>query len=121
MSGWKGLGVQRHLYEAEPVAVWRLSGLLTNSKESYALLEELRALLRAEPRSVILNLKELDHITSAGVGIVAAAYTSAVNADRRLVLAALPPQVETVLNLVKLLSVIPHFATEDEALAHLRS
>jgi anti-anti-sigma factor len=120
MSGWKNLEVHLHVFEVEPVLAWHLSGLLTNTKESYAFLEELRARLRTDPRAVILNLEKLEHITSAGVGIVAAAYTSAANAGVKLVIAAPPRQVEIVLNLVKLLSVIPNFASEEEALTYLR-
>lgn len=120
MGGWKDFEAQVHVYEPEPVIVWRLSGVLTNSGESYAFLEDLRTRLRREPCSAILNLEKLDHITSAGVGIIAAAFTSACRAESRLVLCALPKQVEIVLNLVKLSSVVTSFRTEEEALAGLR-
>ena len=96
MSEWKDFEALVHSYESEPVIAWRLSGLLTNSKESYAFLEDLRTRLRREPHSVILNLEKLDHITSAGIGIIAAAFTSASSAKSRLVICALPKQVETV-------------------------
>ena len=119
MGGWKGFEAGLHVDEAEPVLAWRLSGVLTSSKESYDFLETLRARLRSEPRPVILNLDKVEHITSAGVGIVAAAYTSATNAGVRLVLASLPVQVKTILNLVNLLAVIEHFGTEKEALDRL--
>jgi anti-anti-sigma factor len=120
VDGWKEFEAKAHAYESEPVIVWRLSGLLTNSKESYAFLEDLRSQLRPEPRSVILNVEKVDHITSAGVGIIAAAFTSATKAGAKLVLCALPKQVETVLSVVHLLSVVKPFATEEEALVGLR-
>jgi anti-anti-sigma factor len=120
MGEWKDFGAQTHAYEGESVIAWRLSGVLTNSKESYAFLEDLRTRLRQEPCSVILNLEKLDHLTSAGVGIIAAAFTSAAHAKSRLVICAMPRQVEAVLNLVKLLSVVNSFATEEEARADLR-
>lgn len=119
MGGWKGFEARLHFYEVEPVLAWRLSGVLTSSKESYDFLETLRARLRSEPRPVILDLEKVEHITSAGVGIVAAAYTSATNAGVKLVLTALPAQVETVLNLVNFFAVIEHFGTEKEALDRL--
>jgi stage II sporulation protein AA (anti-sigma F factor antagonist) len=121
MAGWNDFAVHMHPYEDEPVIAFRMSGALTNSKESYEFLDELRALLRREPRSVILNLGKVEHITSAGVGIVAAAFTSAVNAQSKLVICDLPKQVETVLNLVNLTSVVPHYGTEEQALAGLRA
>jgi anti-anti-sigma factor len=121
MDGWKGFEARLHVHEGEPVLVWRLSGVLTSSKGSYDFLETLRARLQSEPRSVILDLEKVEHITSAGVGIVAAAYTSATNAGVKLVLTALPAQVETVLNLVNFLAVIEHFGTENEALDRLHA
>jgi anti-anti-sigma factor len=120
MSGWKGFEARLHFYEAEPVLAWRLAGVLASSKEAYDFLEMLRARLRSDPRPVVLDLEKVEHITSAGVGIVAAAYTSATNAGVTLVLVALPAQVEAVLNVVNFLSVIEHFRTEGEALARLR-
>ncbi len=120
MGGWKPFEARLHFYEDAPVLAWRLSGVLTGSKESYEFLEALRARLRSEPRPVILDLERVEHITSAGVGIVAAAYTSAKNTGVALVLTGLPAQVETVLKLVNFLTVIRHFGSEKEALEHLR-
>ena len=85
-------------------------------KEGYAFLDDLRAQLRERPGAVIINLSRVEHVTSAGVGVLAAAYTSAVNAGARLILAAIPKQAEAVLGILRLLSVIEHDATEDGAL-----
>lgn len=120
MDGWKGFEARLHFFEDAPVLAWRLSGVLTSSKEAYEFLETLRARLRTDPRSVILDLGKVEHITSAGVGIVAAAFTSATNVGAKLVLTGLPAQVKTVLNLVNFLAVIEHFGTEKEALDRLR-
>jgi len=120
MGGWRAFEARLHFYEDEPVLAWRLSGVLTSSKESYEFLEALRARLRSEPRPVVLDLAQVEHITSAGVGIIAAAFTSAKNAGVKLVLTSLPAQVKTVLQLVNFLSVIEHFGSEQEALNRLR-
>jgi anti-anti-sigma factor len=120
MNQWKDFAAQVHSYESEPVIAWRLSGVLTNSKESYAFLDDLRAQLHPQARAVILNLERVEHVTSAGVGIIAAAFTSTAGAKERLVLCGLQQQVEKVLRLVNLLSVVKSFGTEDEALTGLR-
>ncbi len=119
MSHWKEFRAEHHGRSEPDVDVWRLSGALTNSKESYDFLEAVRAGMRERPRPVVLNLEKVDHATSAGIGIIAAAYTSAVNAGARLVLAALPKQVRTVLNILNLLSIIEHAESEEQAIERL--
>lgn len=58
-------------------------------------------------------------MTSAGVGILAAAYTSSVNAGVRLVLAAIPRQARAVLEVLNMLAVIEHDESEEAAIARL--
>jgi anti-anti-sigma factor len=119
MGHWKNLEIERH-DRAEPRAtVWRFTGALTGGKEGYAFLDELRAQIRERPGGVVINLSRVEHITSAGVGVLAAAYTSAVNAGARMMLASVPKQVEAVLSIVNLLSVIEHDPTEEGALSRL--
>jgi anti-anti-sigma factor len=109
--------LERDDAKAPGVLVYRLKGLLTNAPETYAFLEELRERLREESPRAVLNLAGVERITSGGVGIIAACFTSAVNAGGRLVLAAVPKSVETVLNIVCLLNVVEGHATEDAAIA----
>jgi len=116
MRGYSKFKVVRDEEQAPGVLVYRLSGLLTSSHETYEFLEDLRRRLREEAPRAVLNLEGLERITSGGVGIIAACYTSAVNAGGRLVLAAVPKPVETILNIVHLLNVIESFPTEREAL-----
>ena len=121
MSHWKEFRVERHDRSGPDVTTWRLAGTLTNTKESYEFLDALRDAVRDRPCAQLLNLEKVEHVTSAGVGIIAAAYTSATNAKAPFGLACLSPQVRTVLSLVNLLSLLTHEATEDLAIARLTS
>ena len=105
--------------KAPGILVCRLKGVLTSGAETYEFLDEVRRRLREETARAVLNLDGVERITSAGVGIIAACYTSAANAGGKLVLAAVPKPVETVLNIVALLRVVESHATEDEAIAAL--
>ena len=116
MSNWPQFTVELAEHKAPEAIIYRLSGVLTNSRESYEFLENLQHRMRAKPGLAVLNLERLERITSAGVGIIAACYTSSMNAHGRLVLVSIPKQVETVLNVVCLLKVIEHHRTEEEAL-----
>lgn len=95
--------------------VYRLSGVLGESSYSFEFSDTLRAALKEGPPLVILNLQDLEYITSAGVGVIASSYTSAKNAGRNLVLACVPTKVRRVLDICGLLDVVQAFETEDEA------
>jgi len=121
MRGYSHFKVERDDATAPGVLVYRLHGLLTNAHETYEFLEELRRRLREESPRAVLNLAGVERITSGGVGIIAASYTSAINAEGKLALAAVPRPVETILNIVCLLKVVPNCATEAEAIAAVRT
>jgi anti-anti-sigma factor len=121
MTHWKALQVERRDRSDPRISIWRLSGTLTSGKEGYAFLDDLRAQLRDRPGAILINLEGVEHVTSAGVGILAAAYTSAANAKTRLMLAAIPRQALTVLSILNLLSIIEHDETEEGGLARLSS
>ena len=97
--------------------VYRLRGVLGESTYSFDFLEELRRQVRAGPDRIVLDLSGLEYITSSGVGVVAAAYTSARRAEKRLCLAAVPPKVQRVLDICGVFDAVDHFDTEDEAAA----
>ncbi len=95
--------------------VYRLRGVLGESTYSYEFGEELRQRLKDGPQRVVLNLEQLEYITSAGVGIIAAAFTSARRTDKTLVLAGVPKHVRRVLDICGILDVLKAYDTEAEA------
>jgi anti-anti-sigma factor len=121
MRNYGKFTIERDNQAAPGVLVYRLKGLLTNAPESYEFLEEVRRRLREESPRAVLNLQGVERITSGGVGIIAACFTSAINAEGKLVLAAVPKPVELILNIVCLLQVVESFATEGEAIAAVRT
>jgi anti-anti-sigma factor len=101
---------------ATGVRVYRLSGVLTDSEESYAFLANAREETSADPRPLLLDLEGVEHVTSAGVGIIAAIYKSASNADQPIALAGLSRKNEIILEVVQLLRYIVVFDDERAAL-----
>ena len=71
-------------------------------------------------RKVLLNLKELTHVDSSGVGVIIATYISLKRQDGDLKLLCPCGRVLKVLTLFRLLDVIPSFEDESEALASFR-
>ena len=113
---WNKLEVECIEVGKPDVTVYRLSGGLTGSPESYQFLENLRNQTRKHPSPVVINLEQVEHVSSAGVGILAACYTSATNVDRRLCLAHVSNRVRMILDVVKISDVLCIFATEKEAI-----
>jgi anti-anti-sigma factor len=116
MTHWKKLEVKWVEHGEAPVTVYHLSGLLTNSPESYAFLDELLDRVRKGHNRVVINLEQVGHITSAGVGILAACYTSVTNAGGKVCLSRVPERGRAILNVVGLLALVGECPTEEEAI-----
>lgn len=114
---WKNLKVSVEQVETPPAVVYRLSGMLTDSTDAFQLLEQIRAEMEGSVPRIILDLAGVPHMTSAGVGILAAAYTSAQRTGKRLVLTAPVNRVESLMKVVGFWQLIEHHETLEAALA----
>ena len=99
--------------------IFRLAGKVTGTRECYEFLEDVRDAIRAGRTMVVLNLERVEKMSSPGIGILAACYTSAVRADSRLGLVAVPEPVAVLLQIVRLWDLLPRYASEQEALTAL--
>jgi anti-anti-sigma factor len=97
--------------------VYRLSGALGETQASYGFLEEIRRDVATLPPKIVLNLQRVERMTSPGVGVIAACYTSAHNAGKELLLAAVSKVHLRVLEVAGLTAVIPVRGSEAEAVA----
>ena len=116
MTSGSALQWQTTMDAATGIRIYRLNGALTDSEESYTFLASARDEMSADPRPLLLDLGGVGHVTSTGVGIVAALYKSASNANRAIALARLSRRNELILELVQLLRFIAAFADERTAL-----
>jgi len=98
------------------VRIYRLHGALGDSEESYSFLASARDQMSADPRPLLLDLGGVEHVTSTGVGIVAAVYKSAADAKREIALTRLSRRNEIILEVVQLLRFIAVFEDENAAL-----
>jgi anti-anti-sigma factor len=117
MTHWKAMEWQTDVDKGSGIRVYRLAGVLTDSRDSFTFIEQVRAELRSDPRPVLLDLREVGQLTSAGVGMVATIYASAQNAKAALALSGLNPGARRLLQIVRLLEFITTFKNEAEALA----
>lgn len=116
MRSWRHLKVQVEENETPPAIIYRVSGMLTDTSDAFALLDQIREGLEGETPLHIIDLGGVPHVTSAGIGILAAAYTSAQRTGRRVVVAAPADRVESMLKVVGLWSLMEHFDSVEAAL-----
>ncbi|MBI2683643.1 MAG: STAS domain-containing protein [Acidobacteriales bacterium] len=94
------------------IQVYRITGPIVLNN-----LFELQASLRANASPLlILDLAKVPHIDSAGIGLIVNCQVSAARTERRFALVALPARIRLMLDATKVSSVIPIFATEQQAL-----
>ncbi|HUU84046.1 MAG TPA: STAS domain-containing protein [Phycisphaerae bacterium] len=72
--------------------------------------------VRGEPRLLVLDLGDLEFICSLGLGGLVATYLYARQHQGRVVVAAPHPAVRELLELTRLTTLMPIFATAEEAL-----
>ena len=96
--------------------IYRLRGVLGESSYSYEFSDDMRKSVKDGPEKVILNLEHLEYITSAGVGVIAAGYTSAQRAEKQMLLCNVTPKVRRVLEICGILDVVKAYETEQDAL-----
>jgi anti-sigma B factor antagonist len=101
--------------------VLHLRGTLHGTEEGYAFQDEVRRRFTEGAKKVVVDLSGVDHIDSSGIGIFATIVASSRNTGARVALAALPPRIEQVMRLVRLLDVVECAPTVDEAIGRLDS
>src|SRR5882757_1245288 len=76
--------------------------------------EVVRALLKAEPPRLVLDLTDVPYIDSVGIGVIVLAYTSARRRGGDLKFLHVRGRNRRLLAITKLLTVFEAFDTEDE-------
>ena len=104
-----------------PVILWNLVGNFTDCPEAYEFLREFREQMGSGTEAVLVDLSQLDHMSSCGAGILAACLASASNAARRLVFSGLSRRSDSILTVVGLRKVMQIYPTQEAAVQALRT
>jgi anti-sigma B factor antagonist len=80
----------------------------------------LNAMRREEPtETLILDLRDVPYVDSAGLGLLVTAYVSRQKTGRKMVLTGLNPRVQKLLEITRVASLFLVFASPVEAIAAL--
>jgi anti-sigma B factor antagonist len=98
----------------EGVMVVDCCGRLVFGEESASLRDTVKKMLVDSPK-VVLNLREVNHIDSGGLGTLVSLYTTARNAGGSVKLASLSQRVGDLLQITKLLTIFEVFNDAESA------
>ena len=102
--------------EKEGITILDLKGRVVLGREDLSLRERLLSLLANGIRNVILNLKEVTHIDTAGVGTLVLCTERFRAAGGRIVLVNLSPAQVSIANILKLDSELDIYPDELDAI-----
>src|ERR1700677_2348039 len=101
--------------EVGDVTVVEMEGRIVLGEESNAFREQVKNLLAAGKKKIVLNLAQVGYIDSAGLGTLVATFHSARSKQSVLKLGNLGSKLKEVLQVTKLMTVIDTY--DSEALA----
>jgi anti-sigma B factor antagonist len=90
------------------VMVVDCSGRLIFGEESASLRDTVKKLVDQNPK-IVLNMPDVEHIDSGGLGTLVALYTTARNAGGALKLSSLPQRIGNLLQVTKLVTIFEVF------------
>ncbi len=102
--------------ETQNTTLVDLSGRLTIGESASYLRKTVEDLARRGHRRLVLNLREVGYVDSAGLGVLVGCFTKVKGFGGELKLLAVQPRVLELLELTELDRVLPMFAEEPEVI-----
>lgn len=103
--------------ESGNVAIVDLHGKITLGENTGILRDELRSLLAQGKKNIVLNMKDVSYVDSAGLGELVGAYTTAANQGGAVKLLHLQGKMKDLLQITKLETIFPTFDDEQQAVS----
>jgi anti-sigma B factor antagonist len=109
-----------HNREVKGISILDLGGRLTLGEESNALREEVKQLLDADKKNILLNVADVTYIDSTGIATLVQIHKSSQAKGGTLKLLSLSKKFQETLQLTRLLTVFETFNNETQALASFK-
>ncbi len=98
------------------VTVLDLSGQITFTQGDQLFKDKIHSLIHQGHRNILVNMANVTHIDSAGLGELVGAYTTVAKAGGSMKLVNLTRRLTDLLSITKLLTVFDTFDSEQDAL-----
>jgi anti-anti-sigma factor len=112
--------VQISTRRIDDVAILDLEGRLILGAATESLGNALQELIAKGVRKLLLNMKHVSQVDTTGISTIVRAFVSLERSGGKLGLFHVSERVRLILDLTRLLNVIPSFADEAEALSKIR-
>ncbi len=110
------LNISSDTDQAQGISVLKVQGRV-DSESTPQLEEALTTLLKAGCNKIVVNLKGVDFMSSAGLRAIVRAYQGAQKAGGSVRLAAVPEEIESVMYTAGLNHMLMSYPTEQEAIS----
>jgi anti-sigma B factor antagonist len=100
------------------VTILDLSGQITFTQGDLVFKDKIHSLVHQGHKNILVNLANVTHVDSAGLGELVSAYTTAARAGGSMKLVNLTKRLTDLLTITKLLTVFDTFDSEQDALKH---
>lgn len=107
--------------DVQGVRVLDLSGKITIGVGDVELRRLVEEALASGRNNILVNLKDVTHIDSSGIGELVACFTTVKRRDGSMKLVNLPPKINDILQVTQLITVFDVFDNEQEAIQSFRS
>jgi anti-sigma B factor antagonist len=97
------------------VAIVDLNGKVTLGENTGILRDELRSLLAQGKKHIVLNMKDVSYVDSAGLGELVGAYTTATNQGGAVKLLHMQGKMRDLMQITKLHTIFPAYEDEQTA------
>jgi anti-sigma B factor antagonist len=116
IQGGSTVALKMNVREVDGVGVVGLEGRVVLGEESNALREQVKSMLAAGQKKIVLNMDHVTYIDSAGLGTLVAAHHSARTQGASLKLSNLGSRFQEILQVTKLLTVFEVYDSEAAAI-----
>lgn len=110
------MSLKANVRRAGDVAIVDLAGRITLGEGSGLLRNTIKELISSGQKNILVNLKDVTYLDSAGLGELVGAYASVTNAGGSIKLLNPQAKVHDLLQITKLYTVFVAFDDEPEAL-----
>jgi len=104
----------------DDVIILDLEGRIVLGPTTDALSGAMQDSIAKGSRKLLLNMKGVTQVDTTGISTIVRAFVSMQRAGGKFALYHLTERVRQILDMIRLLNVIPNFSSEEEALASLR-
>ncbi|MDP5172903.1 MAG: STAS domain-containing protein [Bacteroidia bacterium] len=101
------------------IGVFVLKGNLIGENDGISLAESFAEQLGAQPKKFVIDLSDLQHINSSGLGVLITLLTKARKSGGDVFLANPSDYIRNLLVITKLTSIFHIYATKEEAISDL--